>query len=124
MIKWWGKKITTITVINCYNCSKILQQRSVTSTVCGPVDGSPPGSSLCPWDSPGKNTGVGCHFLLRGIFPTQGSNPGLSNLLHWQVDSSPLVPPGKLLKTMRILSNIGRQQKVQQLLSEFREIIN
>ena len=30
-----------------------------------------------PWTSPGKNTGVGCHFLLQGIFPTQGSNPGL-----------------------------------------------
>ena len=30
-----------------------------------------------PWDSPGKNTGVGCHFLLQGIFPTQGSDPGL-----------------------------------------------
>ena len=33
--------------------------------------------SLCPWNSPGKNTGVGCHFLLQGIFPTQGSNPCL-----------------------------------------------
>ena len=32
---------------------------------------------LCPWDSPGKNTGVGCHFLLQRIFPTQGLNPGL-----------------------------------------------
>ena len=32
---------------------------------------------LCPWDSPGKNTGVGCHALLQGIFPTQGSNLGL-----------------------------------------------
>ena len=32
---------------------------------------------LCPWDSPGKDTGVGCHALLQGIFPTQGSNPGL-----------------------------------------------
>ena len=32
---------------------------------------------LHPWDSPGKNTGVGCHALLQGIFPTQGSNPGL-----------------------------------------------
>ena len=30
---------------------------------------------LCPWDSLGKNTGVGCHVLLQGIFPTQGSNP-------------------------------------------------
>ena len=31
---------------------------------------------LCPWDFPGHNTGVDCHFLLQGIFPTQGSNPG------------------------------------------------
>ena len=30
---------------------------------------------LCPWESPGKNTGEGCHALLQGIFPTQGSNP-------------------------------------------------
>ena len=30
---------------------------------------------LCPWGSAGKNTGVGCHFLLQGIFPNQGSNP-------------------------------------------------
>ena len=29
-----------------------------------------PASLLCPWDSPGNNTGVGCHFLLQGIFPT------------------------------------------------------
>ena len=32
---------------------------------------------LCPWDFPGKNTGAGCHAFLQGIFPTQGSNPGL-----------------------------------------------
>ena len=32
---------------------------------------------LCPWNFPGKSTRVGCHFLLQGIFPTQGSNPGL-----------------------------------------------
>ena len=32
-----------------------------------------PTSLLCPWDFPGKNTGVGCHFLLQGILPTQGS---------------------------------------------------
>ena len=40
-----------------------------------------------PIDFPGENTGVGCHFLLQGIFPTQGSNPCL---LHWQADSLPL----------------------------------
>ena len=33
-----------------------------------------PSRLLCPWDSPGKNTGVGGHFLLQGIFLTQGSN--------------------------------------------------
>ena len=36
---------------------------------------------LCPWDFPDKNTGVGCHFLLQGIFLTQGLNPGL---WHWR----------------------------------------
>ena len=40
------------------------------------MDCSPPGSSV-HGASPGKNTGVGCHALLQGIFPTQGSNPGL-----------------------------------------------
>ena len=45
---------------------------------------------LCPWDSASKNTGVGCHFLLQGISPTQGLNPSLLCLLHWQVDSLPL----------------------------------
>ena len=39
--------------------------------------GLQPARLLCPWDSPGQNTGVGCHFLLQGIFPTKGSNPGL-----------------------------------------------
>ena len=51
---------------------------------------------LCPWEFPGKNTGVHCHFLLQGIFPTQGSNPQLLYLLHWQVDSLPLSHPGSL----------------------------
>ena len=43
--------------------------------------GLQPASLFCPWDSPGKNTGVGCHFLLQGIFPTQESNQGL---LHYR----------------------------------------
>ena len=45
-------------------------------TVCDPMDCSPPGPSI-HGDSPGKNTGVGCHVLLQGIFPTQRLNPGL-----------------------------------------------
>ena len=54
-----------------------------------------PARLLCPWDSPGKNTGVGCHALLQGIFLTQGSNPHLLCLLFWQAGSLPLAPPGK-----------------------------
>ena len=50
-----------------------------------------PTRPLCPWNSAGKNTGVGCHSL-QGIFPTQESDPGL---LHLQADSFPTEPPGK-----------------------------
>ena len=45
-------------------------------TLCDPMDCSLPGSSVQE-DSPGKNTAVGCHALLQGIFPTQGSSLGL-----------------------------------------------
>ena len=45
-------------------------------TLCDPVDCSLPGSSV-RGNSPGKDTGVGCYFLLQGIFPTPGSNSGL-----------------------------------------------
>ena len=44
--------------------------------LCDPMDCSPPGSSV-HGDSPAENTGVGCHAFLQGIFPNQGSNPGL-----------------------------------------------
>ena len=47
---------------------------------------------LCPRDSPGKNTGVGCHSFFQVIFPTQGLN---LCLLHWQVDSLPLSHLGR-----------------------------
>ena len=50
------------------------------STLCDPMDYSPPGFSI-HGNSPGKNTGVGCHAFLQGIFPTQGLNPGL---LHYR----------------------------------------
>ena len=50
---------------------------------------------FCPWDSPGKSTGVGCHSLLQGIFLIQGSNMSLLHLLHWQASSLPAEPPEK-----------------------------
>ena len=46
-------------------------------------------------NSPGRNTGVGCHSLLQGIFPAQGTNPCLFCVLHWPVGFLPLEPPGK-----------------------------
>ena len=46
---------------------------------------------------PRKNTGVGCRFLLQGIFPTPASNSHLFCLLHWREDSLPTLPPGKLM---------------------------
>ena len=49
-------------------------------TLCDPLDCSLP-SFVCK-DSPSKNTGVGCHALLQGIFPTQGPNSGLLQLVH------------------------------------------
>ena len=52
-----------------------------------------PARLLCPWNSPGKNTEVSCHFLLQGIFLTQGSNPGLPHcrqiLYHLSPQGSP-----------------------------------
>ena len=57
-------------------------------SLCNPRDCSP-ARLLCAWDSPGKKTGLGCHFLPQGIFPPQGWNLGL---LHWQVDKPPWKP--------------------------------
>ena len=55
-----------------FNLETTLQSLQSCPTLCNPMD-----YSLCPWDSPGKNTRVGCHALLQGIMPTQGSNPCL-----------------------------------------------
>ena len=66
-----------------------MPNRSVTSDSlwpCGPW----PTRRLCLWNFPSKNTGVGCHFLLQRIHPTQGSN---RHFLHCQADSSPLRHP-------------------------------
>ena len=70
---------------------------------------------LCPWDFLGKNTGVGCHFLLQGIFPTQRSNPRLLHLLHWQPCSLPLVPPGKPHQfTLKLLLTLSDSTQMPQ----------
>ena len=68
--------------------------------LCDLKDCSPPGTSVRGYP-PEKNTGVGFHFLLQGIFPTQGSNPHLLCLLHWQAGSLPQVPREAMLKQGR-----------------------
>ena len=72
----------------------LVLSRSVMSNSLQP-HGLKPTRLICPWDSPGKNTGVGCCVLILGAFLTQGSNPHLLGLLHWQTGSLPLVPLGK-----------------------------
>ena len=68
--------------VNSFNVSVILElfkvsvSRSVVPNSLWPHELKPT-RLLCPWDFPGKDTRVGCHFLLQGIFPTKGSNPGL-----------------------------------------------
>ena len=61
----------------------VLHAKSLQSclTLCDPMDCSLP-PLLCPWDSPGKNTGVGCHALLQGILPIGGLKLCLLWLLH------------------------------------------
>ena len=67
---------------------------SVVSNSSWPDELLQPTRLLCPWDSPRKNIEEGCHALLRGIFPTQWSNPCLLRLLHWQVNSLSTEPSG------------------------------
>ena len=62
------------TYVCIYVC--VCVSHSVMSSFLQP-HGLGPTRLLRPWDFPGKNTGVGCHSLLQGIFLTQGSNPGL-----------------------------------------------
>ena len=60
----------------CVPCAVLCLVAQSCPTLCNPMDSSPPGSSI-HGDSPAKNIGVGCHAVLQGIFPIQGSNLGL-----------------------------------------------
>ena len=74
------------TFSHCYCCLVV----KFCLALWNPMDCSPPGSSVCGIFL-GKNTGVSCHFLFKGIFLIQGSSP---RLLHWQADSWPLSHQG------------------------------
>ena len=87
-------------------------------TLCDPMD-CQPARLLCPWASPGKNIGMGCHALLQNIFLTQGLNLGL---LHHKADSLLPEPPGKPLQLF--LGNMSfRIQPLMLFLSESYQIV-
>ena len=89
--------------IGCAVCAKSLY---LCLTLCNPMNCSPT-RLLCLWDSPGKNTGLGCHALLQGISPIQGSNLHLFCLLHWQVGSLPLAATWEVLSSIYLTINKG-----------------
>ena len=62
---------------------------------------------LCPWDSPGKNTGVSCHALLQGIFPTQGLNPGRGILYYLCHQGNPRILEWVVYPFSRRSSQLG-----------------
>ena len=80
-------------------------------TLCHPMDWSPPGSSI-HGILQARISGVGCHALLRVIFPTQGLNPCLLRPLHWQAVALPLAPPGciKITSWMMIIVQSWEQR--------------
>ena len=86
---WWGRKWECVCVCVCV----CVRARMCTLSSVAPNSLLPHGLQptstrlLCSWNSPGKNTGVDCHFLLQGIFPTQVTN---LRLLFRQVKSLPL----------------------------------
>ena len=82
---------------NAVNVTSFLPENSSESVSCSSVSDSLPPHGLfptrllCPWNSPGRNTGMGIHSFLQGIFLTQGSIPCS---LHWQADSLLSEAPG------------------------------
>ena len=74
-----------------------MRAKSLQSCLTLRIYGLWPARLLCIRDSPGKNTRVGSHATLQGIFLTQGSNRHTLVLLYWQVGSLPLAPPGKCM---------------------------
>ena len=73
-IPYYSRGLVRDAVVMAVEIMKVSESKSVRHSV---VSDSLQPHGLCSWNSPGKNIEVDCHFLLQGIFPTQGSNPGL-----------------------------------------------
>ena len=95
MIREQGKNICSLNkIIQKIKSLKFMKETENVSCSVVPDSLQPHGLQstrlLYPWNSPGKNTGLSCHFLLQGIFPNQGSNPSLLCLLHCRWSLCPL----------------------------------
>ena len=80
------------------NLEDVVVIRSVVSDSLGP-HGLWPTRLLCPWDFSGKDNGVGCHFLLQGVFLTQGLNLGLPHCRQILYPLDPQGSPHRVIKT-------------------------
>ena len=89
--KYWSLQDSFLWMLLFFSCCAVCLVCAVMSSSLWP-HGLWPTRLLCPWDFPGKSTGVSCHALLKGIFLTQGSSPVYPAL---QPDSLPSEPPGK-----------------------------
>ena len=97
--------------VNFYIYNKKVKSESEVAQLCPtlwePMDSPWATRILHPWDFPGKSTGVGCHFLLQGIFPTQELNPGL---LYYRQMLYPLSHQGDLLNYL-FLKNLSESYR-------------
>ena len=88
--KWKDQQFVWMSQVNIIKMLRLVAQ--LCPTLCNPMDCNLPGSSVHA-ESPGKNTGVGCHAVLQGIFPTQVLNLGLPHcrqiLYHLSYQGSP-----------------------------------
>ena len=99
VMRWRGMTENTNCIL-CHHLSILVKWSCSVVSDSFRLCGLQPPRLLCPWDSPGKNTWVGCHFLLQGDLPNSGIEPGSPTL---QADALPCEPPGKpiLCRTMQ-----------------------
>ena len=88
--KFWRRQNIFLNQLTITQCVQVQSNPAL----CDPMDCHPT-RLLCPWNSPGKSTGMSSHSLLQGIFLKKGSKHHFLHLLHWQADSLPLTQPGK-----------------------------
>ena len=97
-----------------FQCNIAAAAKSLQSclTLCDPIDGSPPGTPS-PWDSPGKNTGVGCHFLLQCMKVKSESEVAQScPTLSDPMDCS---PPGSSVGAAKLFSKVWWKKSTENL---------